>query len=212
MADAKPVRLLPLVLIAGLVTLLVTGVRLWGELAGWDAQWFNREAGSPLNPFGIVWLVPCFGMLFGRRAAQMGSRPPFVAAFFVPMFGFAACMAAGMLIYKEVPADKLLTTVHWYYAGSATVALLALFAWPRLFVATLGYGVLARLPVLLVQYLDVQNGWQTHYGKVHEKFASLNATGRLELLSLAQVAAWIPFTILLGTGFAALGAATVRAK
>ena len=83
MAEGWKPRQLPLLLAASLLTLVVTIVRVAGELEGWSAGWFDATAYSPWNPFGIVWLVPVFGFLFGRRLAMQGSRAPFVPAFFV---------------------------------------------------------------------------------------------------------------------------------
>lgn len=210
MADSYKPRVFPLLLIAALLTAVVTGVRLWGELAGWDARWFSAEAGSPLNPFGIVWLVPVFGFLFGRRVAQAGDKPPFVASFFVPMFALLVLLGAAGYVGRELEGEALQQAVGYLAYGAPVLSLLALFAWPRMFVVNLLYGLLARVPVMLVQYLDIQNGWQTHYGKVHPKMPKLDADERLWALTLAQGSVWIPFTILLGGGCAALGAATVR--
>jgi hypothetical protein len=203
-------RVLPLVWIAAAITLLVTVVRLFGELEGWDSRWFSREAGSPLNPFGIFWLIAVFGFLFGRRIAQAGGRPPFVSSFFVPMFGFLALFAAVGYVARELPAESMREATGYLRWGGPVLSLLALFAWPRVFAVNLLYAVLARAPVAVVQYLDIQNGWQTHYGRVHPHLASMTADERLWGLTLAQATLWVPCTVLLGGGFAALGAATVR--
>lgn len=210
--SASPPRVLPMVLIAAALTLVVTVVRVCGECAGWDSRWFNSDAGSPFNPFGIVWLAPLFGFLFGRRAALAGDRPPFVASFFVPMFALVAFLGAAVWIGREFVGDRLLEMMRYLRWGALALALLALFTWPRMFVTTLAYAVLARVPVVVVQYLDIHNGWQTHYGKVHAKLPPMSADERLWLLTLAQAAIWVPFTILFAHAFAALGAASVRKK
>ena len=210
MADSPKPRLLPLLFIAGTLTLVVTAVRCYGEVAGWDPRWFSAEPGSPLNPFGIVWLVPVFGFLFGRRAAQTGGRPPFVASFFVPMFALCVLLFAGGYIGEKMDGPAMREAMQYVFWGAPVLSLLALFSWPRMYLIMLVYGLWARLPVMAVQYLDIQNGWQTHYGKVHPKLPSMSADDRLWLLTLAQGGFWIPFTILLGSGFAAIGAVTVR--
>jgi hypothetical protein len=208
MSDSKP-RALPLLLVAAALTLVVTLLRLVGERQGWDSRWFSTEPGSPLNPFGIVWLVPVFGFLLGRRLAAAG-KPPFVASFFVPAFGFVAMVGAGVFVLHHFDGDELQAAMQWLWIGSPCLALLALFAWPRAFFATLAYGLMARVPVALVQYFDVENGWQTHYGKVHPKLVGMDAASRHMFLAMAQATHWLPFTILAGTACAALGAATVR--
>ncbi|MBL8735003.1 MAG: hypothetical protein JNL12_01120 [Planctomycetes bacterium] len=208
MSDSKP-RALPLLLVAAALTLVVTLLRLVGERQGWDPNWFSTEPGSPLNPFGIVWLVPVFGFLLGRRLAAAG-KPPFVASFFVPAFGFVAMVGAGVFVLHHFDGDELKAAMQWLWIGSPCLALLALFAWPRAFFATLAYGLMARVPVALVQYFDVEHGWQTHYGKVHPKLVGMDAASRHLFLAMAQATQWLPFTILAGTACAALGAATVR--
>ncbi len=210
MAETYRPRVLPLILVAAVLTLVVTGVRLLGERNHWDPAWFSSEAGSPLNPFGIVWLVPVFGFLFGRRLAQSGSKPRFVAAFFVPMFAFLLLVGAAAYAGARLEGDALATAFGWLLWGGPALSLLALFAWPRAFAALLCYALLARAPVALLQYLDIQNGWQTHYGRVHPKMPPMDADARLWALTLAQAGFWVPFTVLLGCGCAALGAATVR--
>jgi hypothetical protein len=208
-ASLKP-RLLPLLLIAGLLTLAVTVVRAIGECNGWNPAWFGSDAGSPLNPFGIVWLVPVFGFLFGRRLAQIASPPPFVKRFYVPMFALLALVGWVGYVGAELKGELLRAAMGYVVYGAPLLALLGLFAWPRAFVANLLYALCARAPVIVVQYLDIQNGWQTHYGKVHPALPAMTADERLWGLTLAQLFVWVPSTVLLGAGAPAHGAMTVR--
>jgi hypothetical protein len=211
MAEPGSVRFLPLVLVTSLLTLLLTVARTLGEVLHWHPKWFAPDAGGALSPFGIVWLVPLVGLLFGRRAAQAGSRPPFLAAFAVPLAGLAVVVGAAGWMGTQLKGEELLAAMGWLVRGAPVVALLALFVWPRVFVLTLAYGVLARIPVAVVQWLDVKWAWGTHYGKVHPSLpAELTNDAKLQLLTLAQFGLWVPFTVLLGTAFAAVGAATVR--
>lgn len=207
MSEHQP-RIAPLLFVAAALTLVVTIVRVIGECKQWDAFWFSPEPGSPFNPFGIVWLVPVFGFLFGRRMSQSGGVPRFVTGFFVPMFGFFAMMGAVFAIGAQFEGQEMHRALTYFFYGAPVLSLLALFAWPRAFVALLAYGIVARVPVMLVQYLDVQNGWQTHYGRLPAKLGQLGADDRIWLLTLAQAGLWIPFTITLGCAFAAIGAAT----
>lgn len=212
MAENYQPRVLPMLLLLGGLTLVVTVVRLIGELQSWDATWFSSEPGSPGNPFGIVWLVPVAGILFGRRLARSGGAPRFVAGFFVPMFGFLALMMTMFLVGDHYEGEQLLEVMDYVMVGALAVSLLALFVWPRAFVALLGYALLARVPVMLIQYLDIQNGWQTHYGRVPPGLEGLSADARIWMLTKAQGCFWVAFTVLLGTAFAAIGAASVRRR
>lgn len=211
MSEHQP-RIAPLLFVAAALTLVVTVVRVIGERNHWDAAWFSPEPGSLFNPFGIVWLVPVFGFLFGRRLSQSGGAPRFVTGFFVPMFGFFAMVGAVFVVWKQFEGQEMRVALTYLFYGAPALSLLALFAWPRAFVALLAYGIVARMPVMLVQYLDVQGGWQTHYGRTHPGLGVLGAEARVWLLTLAQAGFWIPFTVTLGCAFAAVGAATVRKR
>jgi hypothetical protein len=210
MPDSYQPRILPLLLFAAGLTLGVTVLRVVGELQGWDPRWFPSEGGGKPSPVGILWLVPVFGFLFGRRLAQAGAKPAFVASFFVPMFGVGALVAAGIWVYSHSTGPELEERARYLAYGGGLVALLGLFSWPRAFCVLLCYAILARAPVALVQYLDVENGWQTHYGRVPPVLVGLESTRRLWFLTLVQAGFWVPLTILLGGGCAAAGAATVR--
>jgi len=199
-----------LLLIAGTITLVVTLLRILGESKGWDENLFNREAGGR-SWFGIIWLVPVFGILFGRRLAKAGTKPPFVTSFFVPMFAAVGLFGAAAYCAGQLQDENLREKVQYVYYAGPVVALLGLLAWPRAFMACLSYGLLARVPVMVVQYLDIHRGWQTHYGKMLPGMpTAMTAEDKLLHLTLAQLGFWLPFTILLGGGMAALGAATVK--
>lgn len=210
MANASRPRVLPLVSLAGGITLLVTFVRVVGERNHWDPTWFDTTAGSPFCPFGIVWLVPIFGFLFGRRLTLIAAPPRFVTRFFVPMFALLALVLATVYAGSRGDGEQLRDAMRYLWTGGPALGLLGLFAWPRAFLANLCYGVLARAPVVVVQYLDVENGWQSHYGKLPPQLAGIGGDERFLLLAMTQVSVWLPFTVLLGGGCAALGAATVR--
>jgi hypothetical protein len=212
MTDDHTPRVAPMLLVAALLTLVVTVVRVVGEVNQWDPTWFSPEAGSPLNPFGIVWLVPVFGWLIGRRLAQTGGAPRLVAGFFVPMFAFLVILGAAGFIGSSFEREEMRRALNYLFVGAPIMSLLALFAWPRAFVALLIYAIAARVPVMLVQYLDVQNGWSTHYGRTAPQLGLLDQDDRIWMLTLAQAGVWIPFTVTLGCGFAAIAAATTRKR
>src|SRR5256885_44303 len=45
------------VLVAALITLVITGLRLLGEQEKWDPTWFGRESGGGLALVAIAWLA-----------------------------------------------------------------------------------------------------------------------------------------------------------
>ena len=58
-------------LLAFLLTLAISLLRLWGEVAGWA----TNASGGRFLPLGITWLVFVCGAWFGRRLADDGHPP-----------------------------------------------------------------------------------------------------------------------------------------
>lgn len=210
MPDAGKPRTLGLVLVASSVTLIATIVRVVGESKGWDPRWFS-SAPPPSGWFDIALLAPLFGLLFGRRLAQGGSRVPFVAGFFVPMFALVVLLAGTWMFLQMFQGQELRTNARYFAFAAPALGLLGLFAWPRAFGICLVYAVLARLPVVGVQFLDVQNGWQTHFRKLPAQLPALTGSELQQWLATVEGVFWLPCTVLLAGGFAAIGAKTVRA-
>ncbi|MBL8748133.1 MAG: hypothetical protein JNK78_03165 [Planctomycetes bacterium] len=210
MSDARQPSAKSLVFVSSALTLLVTMVRVVGERSGWSPLWFSSSAEIPGGLFGITWLVPVFGVLFGHRLAEAGPRPPFVSGFFVPMFAWCALVAAALFVLHTKDSAELHDRIGYLVHAGPPLLLLGLFAWPRVFLVMFVYALLARVPVVVVQYLDLQNGWQTHYGQLPSGMPAMAADERMHWLAMLQACFWVPFTVLLGGGFAAIGAATVR--
>ena len=205
MSDSPRSGILGLVLVAAAVTALVTAVRLYGELQGWDPKYFGPEAGGGMSVVGIAWLPIVFGFMFGRRLAKNGQRPKnMLAAALVPVVGFGAIVGV-MALYKD---DKptMLMLLTYVPAGAA---LAVMFVWMRAGLTNLLYGILARVPVVLVQYMALLNAWGTHYEKVPPG-ETMTSAQIGNALAMFQLTAWVPYTVIVGGLFAAIGAATVR--
>src|SRR5262245_12724475 len=112
-----------LLLIAGSITLVVTILRAVGEGKGWDENLFNREAGGR-SWFGIIWLVPVFGVMFGRRLAKSGTKPPFVTSFFVPMFAAVGLFFGVVYCSNQLTDENLREKLQYVYYAGPVVALL----------------------------------------------------------------------------------------
>ena len=80
MSDAAAVRTGRLILVPAVVTLVVTLLRLVGELQNWSPALFSRAPGGGGSLVGISWLVPIFGAWFGWVLARSGERPGASAA------------------------------------------------------------------------------------------------------------------------------------
>ncbi|GAB4136533.1 MAG: hypothetical protein Fur0037_01160 [Planctomycetota bacterium] len=194
------------ILIAGVLSLGVTLLRLYGELQQWDPRFFNREAGG-FGLVGISFLVPVFGFWFGRRLAAAGRRPRHAGkAALICIVGTVVLAGILALVEKYVTDDSARTLV--FAGGSVLTGLAALVAWPSAWVACAFYGVLARIPVILVQHEALARGWDVHYAKGPPKMPKEQV--EFSLL-VAQATLWpFAYTVLIGGIFAALGAATVR--
>jgi hypothetical protein len=207
MPDAKSSSLTKAILIAAVLSLLVTVVRLVGQLQGWGGSLFNKEPGGGGSLLGITWLVMPFGFWFGRRLAKGGSRPASLgkSALFL-LLGIG--LVVGVFAYGIQAVPDWQERVLVLGVGSSIAGLCVLLAWPRAWLVLVAYGLLARLPVVLVQYLAVQNGWDTHFAKGPPDAPPELA---LTLLTVAQLSFWpLAFTPLVGGLFALLGARTVR--
>src|SRR5690606_19028836 len=71
--DKKPPTITSLVLIPAIVTLIVTVLRVIGELNQWDAMWFGTPTESNNALLGISWLIFVFGFWFGLRMQRSGA-------------------------------------------------------------------------------------------------------------------------------------------
>jgi hypothetical protein len=92
-------------------------------------------------------------------------------------------------------------------------ALVGLAAWPRLSATLLVYGLLARLPVVVITYLAVHGNWDTHHAKLGPGLTASSPDDAVYKLSLAQLTFWIfTFTLLVGGVFGCLGAALSRRR
>ena len=199
-----------LVLVPALLTLIVTVVRVVGELQGWNPTFFSKPGGGSAV-VGITWLVLVFGFWFGWRLRRPGSPPPGKAALLY-LTGIAV-LAGGMiglvqlglvtLPSRESPGEP--TGLAYGFALLAVAAVVAVFAWPRLTGTLMLYGVLARIPVVVVTYLDLHYDWHTHYGELPP--GAVTADPFIALCT-PQVTLWpFVFTPLVGGLLGCLGAA-----
>ncbi|MHC5064037.1 MAG: hypothetical protein ACYTG5_08685 [Planctomycetota bacterium] len=93
------------------------------------------------------------------------------------------------------------------------MSLLCLAAWPALFFATLVYGIYARIPVVIITYLATSMGWEdTHYLGLPPDAPAMEGMERAHWLSFAQVAMWIPATIMIGSLFGCIAAAAGKKR
>jgi len=210
MPDASsPPSVTKAVFVAALISLLVTALRLYGEQHDWAPTVFNKSSGGGGSWLGITWLVLPFGFWFGRRLAQNGPRPASHGkALLLPIGGIVAAAGLGYLLMQSMPAGR--PRGYAFVALSLAAGLCTFVAWRRAWFVLAFYGVLARLPVMLVQYESIRRGWDNHFAKGPP---DSDPNDVLFLLTLAQATIW-PFgwTVLAGGFCAAIGAASVRKR
>ena len=195
-----------LVLVPSLITLAVTVLRLYGELQGWSPSLFNRDAGGGGSLLGIVWLIFLFGIYFALRLARAGGEPPRLGpALGWPLAGFALNTALFVLAFTQIPSP--VGQLGVFFVGSWVAVVLARRGWPELWRVLLAYGFLARLPVLIVMYLAIFGGWDTHYAKPRPDFPAMGPWGLFFWTALLpQLGIWIYLTVVFGM---LMGAITV---
>ncbi|PYQ16148.1 MAG: hypothetical protein DMF80_05965 [Acidobacteria bacterium] len=204
MAVAKP-SLGRLILVPSLITLAVTLLRLVGELSRWSPALFNREAGGPGALVGIVWLIPVFGIYFAMRLARAGEGPVHAgkaAGWAALAFALNTVLAFGS--FALFP-KSLLVQLAVFGVGSWLAIALAHPGWPALWRVLLAYGLAARLPVLVIMFLSIFGGWDTHYAKPRPDFPPMGHWGLfLWTALLPQMSIWIYLTVVGGLLFGAL--------
>jgi hypothetical protein len=199
-----------LILVPAIVTLGVTLLRLMGELLRWSPALFNREAGGGGALIGIVWLIPVVGILFGLRLAWAGQAPASVGK----ALGWAAlafvlntALATGSFALVPSPVGQLAI----FGIGSWLAILLARRGWQDLWRVLLAYGMAARIPVVVIMFLSIFGGWDTHYTKPRPDFPPMGPWGLFFWTALLpQMTVWIYLTIVGGMIFGALAVGTLR--
>jgi hypothetical protein len=200
-----------LVLVPALITLAVTLLRLAGELLHWSPSLFNRDAGGGGAIVGIVWLIAVFGIYFALRLVWQRDEPARIApvvgrAMLAFAFNTAAFVAAVMLLPKA-PVAQL-----GIFAVTSWLAIwIAYPAWPALWRVLLAYAFAARIPVMIVMFLAIFGGWDTHYAKPRPDFPPMGHWGLFFWTALLpQASVWIYLTVVGGLLFGALAAGVRR--
>lgn len=191
------------VLVAAVVTLAVTLLRLLGEVERWSPRLFNREGGGAGALVGIVWLVPIFGVWFGLRLSRAGLGPASrrralvhaVVGLLVMFGGFTVVGTAG----KTLSPSVLIVVVN---LAAIVAGVLAYRGWRDLGRTLLVYGYAARIPVALLMLVAMSRGWGTHYEVGMPGLPEMSLLPKWIVIgALPQLLTWISFTVVVGTLF-----------
>src|SRR5208282_2415722 len=112
MGDTKSVSILKLIAMPAAITLVVTILRLVGELAHWPSPFFNAHPGGGAAIVGISWLPIVFGPYFALKLAEAGEG----AASTGKAIGFAGLslvvfVLAGFMFGKTISHPSYFTLV-----------------------------------------------------------------------------------------------------
>jgi hypothetical protein len=186
-----------LVMMPALVTLAVTLLRLAGELLGWSATSFSRQAGGAFALVGIIWLVPIFGFYFAWKLAQGVSAPRALPVIGHALLAFAVVIGSAALV-RGLGIARIGQLVVILVA-CCVAAWIAHRAWPALGRTLLFYGLAARVPVILVMLVAILGNWGTHYDVPPPNFPAMAPLAKWFLIGvLPQLFLWVPVTIFFG--------------
>jgi hypothetical protein len=182
-----------------LLTLAVTLLRLAGELRQWSAALFSREAGGGAALVGIVWLIFVFGIYFALRLAHAGEAPARLGpALGWPALGLLLNSAVFIAAVALMPANPV-AQLGVFTVGSWVAIAVARRGWPAIWRVLLAYGFLARIPVVVIMFLAIFGGWDTHYAKPRPDFPAMGPWGLFFWTALLpQMSVWLYLTVVLG--------------
>jgi hypothetical protein len=209
-------KVLPLVLWPALITLVVTGLRLVGELRGWSPEYFSRLPGgslSPLSPLGITWLAPLMGIYFGWRLGRAGVPAPHpIVTVGAPVL--TACTGTLVAMFAGRFANTGWTTnLALWGVVSILVAAVVFACWPALGKILLAYAYAARIPVAIVMVVAIWRHWGTHYDLPPPGFPAMPRLQRwLWTGLLPQTTIWVAWTLATGMIFGPLGHLAARLR
>src|SRR5580700_8834160 len=192
-----------LIAIPAIVTLVITILRLVGELQHWPAPWVNTTAGGAGAVIGISWLPLIFGPYFAWKLAAAGEGPVSSGkAIGMSLLGLVVLVLGGVAfgigISKHLVA--LILAGFVLALGSAFVPRLG---WRSLGNAMVAYAFAARIPVLIVMYIAMRanggQGWGTHYDVAGPGFIVTSFAQKfVDLAVFPQMSLWIGYTAAIG--------------
>jgi len=212
-ASGSGLKVTSLILVPTLITLVVTIVRLIGELQKWPSPFFSRAVGGGFAIVGIVWLVPVFGIYFALKLAGAGGGP----TSFGKSIGFTVLGLVVVVVGGFVGFAPALTFPGKLAVGVVLMAVgtfLVYPGWPALFKTLLAYGYAARIPVAVIMGFAIRAQWGTHYDVVPPEYKGpMDFWGKyFEIGLLPQLVFWVVFTVVIGSLFGSIVAAIARRK
>ena len=192
-----------LITIPAVITLVVTILRLVGELQHWPAPWVSAAAGGGGAIIGISWLPLIFGPYFAWKLAAAGDGPA--------SSGKAIGMCAVALVVFLLGGVAFGIGLNKHMIPLVLVGFILALAsafvprsgWRSFGNALVAYAFAARIPVVVVMYIAMSanggQGWGTHYDVATPEF-TVTSFGQkfIDLAVLPQMSLWIGWTVVIG--------------
>jgi len=201
-----------LIAVPAVITLLITILRLYGELQGWPARFFSTAAGGGGALVGISWLPIIFGPYFALKVAGSGDGPASNGkAIGLAFAGLVVMVVGGFILAKGFTVSPLLALLGMVVM--LVGGLVARVGWPSLGNTLFAYAFAARIPVLIVMFIAMRAGWSTHYSAIDPRLASAPFWKQfVDEALLPQMLLWIGYTVVVGSIFGTIVAAIFARK
>ena len=197
-----------LIFVPVLVSVVVTLLRLTGELLAWSESWYNPKAGGFGAIVGITWLAPVFGVYFALHLYRRGQVPTNWRKSIVLAFLGTGLLFGGGVLQEPIYLRSVWLSLIFIWAIGALAAGIQYSSWPTLFRTLLAYGLAARIPVVLIMFLAMWGQWGTHYDAAPAGFPEMGWFFKFAWLGLLpQLLFWVSFTIVTGMFFGTVAAA-----
>ncbi len=201
-----------LIMYPAIITLLITLLRLFGELLHGPGILFSRAEGGGAAIIGITWLPFIFGPYFAVKLFDRNMKPSsFSKTIIFAIVGFVVLACGAMVAFT--PAVHFTGHVAVGLALIVGAAALQYFPWRELAQTLIAYAYLARAPVVIVMFFAMLGHWGTHYDAVLPGTAQLPFWTKYLYLAIApQLVMWIVYTMTIGVLSGAIYAAIFRRK
>lgn len=194
-----------LIAIPAIITLLITILRLVGELQHWPSPWVSPAAGGGGAIIGISWLPIIFGPYFAWKLAAAGDGPSSAGKAIGMCCAALVVYVLGGVVFFVGLSKHLTALVFVGFLIELVSAFVPRIGWRSLGNTLLAYAFAARIPVLIVMYIAMSanggQGWGTHYDVAAPEFSGVATTLMSKFLYLAvlpQMTSWIGWTTVIG--------------
>jgi len=218
LSEKGAVSITALITIPAVITLVITIVRLVGELQHWPKPWFSAEAGGGGAVVGISWLPLIFGPYFAWKLAAADQGPASVGKAIGAAFGGLVPVILGAFL--SFPKGNHEAPLAMLVVGSLVMlvgAFIPGLGWRALGNTLLAYALAARIPVLIVMFIAMSGnggqGWGTHYDVYPQFMAGAQMSLMRKFFTigiLPQLTFWIAWTVIAGSVLGCILVAVAR--